>query len=190
MVEDTRVFGVSKTARVERKTMEKTEFTYQRFNLRIGLSLLVLPVVQIIRSIIVKMFEINDGRYIILSAVLTGVGLILYYRWTENSPCFLKKGYYWEENGTVYIQRGQKIRTIKKVNWLRGTDTFSYHGRVSMLIVQCEKKKTVVYGKTVEDKDDFSSAELYPLYQLILKNNPKLEKDENLPYWYERKKEC
>ena len=167
--------------------MERTEFTYQRYNLRMGMSLLIFPIVQIIQLVIDRLFDLNNGRYIIMGALVTLIGLVLYYRWTENISFFLKKGYYWEENGTVFIQRGQKIREITNVNWLRGTDTFSYHGSVPMLVVQCGKKKTLVHGKTTMDKVDFSRTELYPIYKLILENNPNLEKYEDLPYWYEGK---
>lgn len=190
MVEDTRVFGVSKTARVERKTMEKTEFTYQKFNLRIGISVLILPIVQIIRIMILRPLGISEGLYIAMGAMITVGGLMLYYKRSEKLNFFFRKGCYWEENGTVCIQRGKKVKQITDVDWLRGTNTFAYGLRVAMLVVQCGRQKTILFSRSLEEEMEFSSTELYPLYQLILKNNPKLEKDENLPYWYERKKEC
>ena len=153
-----------------------------------GLSVFVLPVSYAIRYLIYAPLGIKDGFFTILSVLTTLVGLVLYYKWTEKSTLFLGKGYYWVENDIVYIQRGMKIRAITNVNWLRGSDTFSYDGRVPMLIVTCGKKKTMLYAKTIADKEDFSRTELYPIYELILKNNPQLVEDENLPYWYEVKK--
>lgn len=170
--------------------MEKTEFTYQKFNLRIGLSVLILPIVQMIRIMILRPLGISDGLYIALGAIITVGALMLYYKWSEKLTFFFRKGYYWEENGTVCIQRGKTIRAITNVDWLRGTDTFAYGPRVAMLVVQCGKRKTILFSRSLEEGRKFSDTELYPLYQLILKNNPKLEKDANLTYWYERKKEC
>ena len=58
-----------------------------------------------------------------------------------------------------------------------------------MLVVQCGKKKTIVYAKSDEKDMDFSDTELYPIFKLVLEHNPQLQENKDLPYWYEVKKE-
>lgn len=189
MIRDVIIIWMSGILRIG-ANMNKVEFVYQRFNLRIAISVLILPIVQMIRTMILRPLGISDGLYIALGAMITVGGLMLYYKWSENLTFFFRKGYYWEDNGIVYIQRGKKVKTITNVDWLRGTDTFAYGPRVAMLVIQCGKEKTVIHSRAIEENRNFSSTELYPLYKLILENNPKLEKDTDFPYWYERKKEC
>ena len=80
--------------------MEKREFIYQRYILRMGLSLLILLIVEIIQSEIFGLLEISDAS-IFSCVVFPAVVLVIYYNWSENQPFFLKKGYYWEENGKL-----------------------------------------------------------------------------------------
>ena len=168
--------------------MKKTEFTYQRFNLRMGLSVLVLPISYAIRYLVYAPLGIKDGFFIVMSVLTTLLGLVLYYKWTEKSNLFLRKGYYWVENDIVYIQRGTRTVEVKNVDWINGDETSAYGVKAAMLVIQCGKRKTLLFSKTLENDIGFSGTELYPIFQLVLEANPSLVKDENLRYWYEVKK--
>lgn len=170
--------------------MKKEEFTYQRFNLRISLSLLVLPIVFVVQHMIYERLRMSDSLFLIMGALMAVLGAFIYYKWTENKALFLRKGYYWVENSIVFIQRGKQIRKIKNVDWINGAIISAYGVSAAMLVIQCGKRKSQIFSKSIEKGVSFSSTELYPIYKLILENNPKLEKDETSEYWYEIKREC
>ena len=59
MIRDVIIIWMSGILRIG-ANMNKVEFVYQRFNLRIGLSVLMLPIVYIIRNILFKQLGIKD----------------------------------------------------------------------------------------------------------------------------------
>lgn len=168
--------------------MEKTEFTYQRWYFRILCAGLNVPIVFILSIVIASLIDSNDKQYLILTAVLAMLGAALYYKRTENSPLFLKKGYYWIENGVVFIQIAKKVYEIKDVTWLRGCTTSAYGSKTGMLIVEHEKSKLILFSKSSKANTSFSATELYPVFQAVLSNNPQLKRDAELDDWYEAEK--
>lgn len=168
--------------------MEKTEFTYQCWYFRILCAGLIVPIVFVISLIILSLADINDIIFLLINAVLAILGATLYYKYTENTPLFLKKGYCWIENGVVFIQTAKKVYEIKNVTWLRGCTTSAYGSKAGMLIVKHEKLKTILFSKSSSTNTSFSATQLYPVFQAILSNNPQLKKDADLDDWYEAKK--
>ncbi len=173
--------------------MDKKEFTYQRWHMRMLGAVFVLPIVYGIQMLINRVLEIEDVSfwYIVLCGTVALWGFTLYYKLTENRKIFIKQGYYWVDNGSVFIERNNRISEIKDVVWING-DTTSAYGviYVAMLVVKCKTRKYAVYSKTLEGRVHFRRSELYPIYKAILENNPKLKKDKRNPYWYEVEKEC
>ena len=134
--------------------MEKTEFIYQKWYLRLFFAAVMLPLEFTIQMLFAEWLEIEyaDFWYGLLCIVIGLIGIGIYYKLTEHTKWFLKKGFYWVENGMVYIQKGKKIYAVQDVTWLSGT-TVSVWGfaRSGMLIIQYPKKKIVLFSASMKD---------------------------------------
>lgn len=170
--------------------MEKTLFTYQRWFLRIGCAGISLPFVLIIQRLVAKLMDIEYANfwYILICAAIMLIWLYIYYKFTQKHTWFEREGFYWVEDGIVYIQKQNKIYELKDVKWLRGT-TVSVYGmaKSGMLVIQFEKNKIVLVSSQNTSVDSFADSELLPLFEMILEYNAELKKDDTLDYWYEFK---
>ena len=179
--------------------MNKTEFTYQRWYLRMFCSGIVLPIAIGIQMIIAEFLYIQDIFFWILCGLIMVVGLIIYYSVTEKIPFFYKIGYYWFEDDIVYIQTENnnsiskhkqentyKVNKLKNVKWLKGDTTSAYIFKVAMLVAEYEDRKITLFSKTIDDSAKFPDTDLYSIFTLILSKNPELKKDKNLDFWYEK----
>ena len=170
--------------------MEKTLFKYQRWFLRTGCSCIALPCVLILQNAVAKLMNIECANfwYILICAAIMFIWLYVYYKFTQKHKCFEKTGSYWIKDGTVYIQKQNKIYELEKVNWLRGT-TVSVYGmaKAGMLVIQFGKKKIVFVSSQATSIDSFSNCELLQLFETILEYNTDLIKDDTLDFWYEIK---
>ena len=101
---------------------------------------------------------------------------------------FFKKGLYWTENETIYVQKGKKIYTVQNVTWLRGT-TVSVWGlaKSGMLVIQYQKKKIVLFSAPMKDGKNFADSELLYLFETVLEHNSHLHKNDEIDFWYEVK---
>ena len=171
--------------------MEKTLFKYQRWFLRIGCSGIALPCVSILQNAVAKLMNIEYANfwYILICAAIMFIWLYVYYKFTQKHKCFEKTGSYWIKDGTVYIQKQNKIYELEKVNWLRGT-TVSVYGmaKAGMLVIQSEKKKIVLVSSQTKSVDSFADSELLRIFEKILEHNTELKKDDALDFWYEIRK--
>ena len=170
--------------------MEKTLFKYQRWFLRIGCSGIGLPCVLILQNAVAKLMNIEYANfwYILICAAIMFIWLCVYYKFTQKHKCFEKTGSYWIKDGTVYIQKQNKIYELEKVNWLRGT-TVSVYGmaKAGMLVIYSGKKKIIFVSSQATSIDSFSNCELLQLFETILEYNTDLIKDDTLDFWYEIK---
>lgn len=87
--------------------VEKTEFIYQRWYLRLFFAVVMLPLEFTVQMLFAEWLEIEyaDFWYGLLCIVIGLIGIGIYYKLTEHTKWFLKKGFYWVENGMVYIQK-------------------------------------------------------------------------------------
>ena len=170
--------------------MEKNLFTYQRWFLRIGCAGLALPLILIVQLLVAESMGIEYANfwYFLICAIIMFVWLYVYYKFTQKHKCFEKTGSYWIKDGTVYIQKQNKIYELEKVNWLRGT-TVSVYGmaKAGMLVIQSGKKKIIFVSSQATSIDSFSNCELLQLFETILEYNTDLIKDDTLDFWYEIK---
>ena len=170
--------------------MEKTRFKYQRWFLRIGCSGIALPCVLILQNAVAKLMNIEYANfwYTLICAAIMFIWLYVYYKFTQKHKCFEKTGAYWIKDGTVYIQKQNKIYELEKVNWLRGT-TVSVYGmaKAGMLVIQFGKKKIIFVSSQATFIDSFSNCELLQLFETILEYNTDLIKDDTLDFGYEIK---
>ena len=170
--------------------MEKTLFKYQRWFLRIGCSGIGLPCVLILQNAVAKLMNIEYANfwYTLICAAIMFIWLYAYYKFTQKHKCFEKTGSYWIKDGTVYIQKQNKIYELEKVNWLRGT-TVSVYGmaKAGMLVIQFGKKKIIFVSSQATSIDSFSNCELLQLFETIVEYNTDLIKDDTLDFWYEIK---
>ena len=170
--------------------MEKTLFKHQRWFLRIGCSGIGLPCVLILQNAVAKLMNIERVIfwYLLICAAILFIWLYVYYKFTQKHKCFEKTGSYWIKDGTVYIQKQNKIYELEKVNWLRGT-TVSVFGmaKAGMLVIHFGKKKIIFVSSQATSIDSFSNCELLQLFETILEYNTDLIKNDTLDFWYEIK---
>ena len=170
--------------------MEKTEFIYQRWYLRLFLAAFIVPLELAIQTWFAEWMGIEyvDFWYVLFCIVIALFCNGIYYKLTEHSRAFFKKGLYWTENETVYVQKGKKIYTVQNVTWLRGT-TVSVWGlaRSGMLVIQCSEKKIVLFSASMKDGKSFADSELLHLFETVLERNGHLHKNDEIDFWYEVK---
>lgn len=168
--------------------MEKTLFTYQRWFLRIGCAGIGLPLVWIIRNLASKLMNIEYANfcYILICSITMFIWFYVYYKFTQKHKWFERTGAYWIKDGTVYLQKQNKIYELKNIKWLRGT-TVSVYGmtKAGMLVIQLDKKKIIIVSSQTTSIDSFEDSELLHIFETILEYNTELKKEEDLEFWYE-----
>ncbi len=171
--------------------MQKTEFIYQRWYLRLFFAAVMLPLELTIEILFAAWMGIEyaDFIYVLLCVLIGLAGISIYYKLTAHTELFFKKGFYWVENGMVYIQKGKKIYAVQDVAWLRGT-TVSVWGlaRSGMLVIEMPKNKIVLFSSVMKDGKNFADCESLHLFETVLSYNSHLNKDDNFDFWYEKKK--
>ena len=170
--------------------MKKTEFIYQRWYLRLFSAAFIVPLELVIQILFAEWMEIEyaDCWYVLFCIVIGLACIGIYYKLTEHSKMFFKKGLYWTENETIYVQKGKKIYTVQNVTWLRGT-TVSVWGlaKSGMLVIQYQKKKIVLFSAPMKDGKNFADSELLYLFETVLEHNSHLHKNDEIDFWYEVK---
>lgn len=168
--------------------MEKVQFTYQRWSLRLLGFGLIIPIVFWLQYLIAKIMGLQyaNTMYIIICTIVAFFTLFFYYKLTQRYNCFLKKGSYWVDNGTVYVATKRNTYKIQNAKLLRGT-TVSVYGmaKSGMLIAEFNRKKLILTSDSDSSIKKFSDCELFPLLETILMYNPNLEKHDVLKFWYE-----
>lgn len=170
--------------------VEKTLFTYQRWFLRIGCAGIALPFVLIIQDLVAKLMGIEYANfgYILICGIIMLIWLHIYYKFTQRHKWFERTGVYWIKDGTVYIQKQNKVYELKKVKWLRGTTVSAYGmAKSGMLVIQFDKKKIILVSSQTTSVDSFANCELLHIFETILEYNTELIKDDALDFWYEIK---
>lgn len=171
--------------------MEKIQFTYQKWFLKIFTSGITFAVAIPLQCFAAKLMGIEYANfvYLLICSIIAYAAMAFYYVCAQKHRWFVKQGNYWVKDGIVYIQRQNKVYELKNVEWLRGTTVSAYGlSKSGMLVVQCEKKKIVFVSFSTKQVDNFSKCELLPLFETILDYNPALQKDDTLDFWYEIKK--
>lgn len=168
--------------------MQKKDFTYQRWFIRIFCSGIGFPLLLLAQFMIAKIMKIKNANiwYILFCAITAFGWFFIYYKFTQRKNWFERKGTYWIENEVVYIQIKNRVYILKDVKWLRGT-TVSVYGiaKSGMLVVQFGKKKIFLVSSSTTPVDNFSNSDLLYLFETILEYNPKLKKDDTFDFWYE-----
>lgn len=170
--------------------MEKTEFVYQRWFLRIACSWLVLPLVFVLQHFLFRLFHIEQINFwfFVICIAVSFSGMSIYFKYTDRRKWFERTGSYWVEDGTVFIQKHNKLYRIQNANWLQGTTVSAYGlAKSGMLVVRFEGVKVVLVSSLNTRQDAFSDSDLLDLFETILENNPNLIKDDKLDFWYESK---
>lgn len=168
--------------------MEKTLFTYQRWFLRIGCAGIVMPFAFMFQCLIAKLMNIEYANfwYLLICGIIMFFLLYIYYKFTQKHKWFERTGAYWIKDGTVYLQKQNKIYELKNIKWLRGT-TVSVYGmtKAGMLVIQLDKKKIIIVSSQTTSIDSFEDSELLHIFETILEYNTELKKEEDLEFWYE-----
>ncbi len=170
--------------------MEKTQFKYQRWYLRIFCSGIMLVPVFLLQCLFAVMLDIQaiNFWYLLVCGVLAIAGITVFYKYTQHHRWFERQGTYWVENGIVYIEKKSKIHEIKNVTWLRGATVSAYGAaKAGMLVIKHGKEKIVLVSSSPRSVESFADSNLLPLFKTIVEHNPELVKDDILDFWYEIK---
>ncbi len=165
--------------------MDKTQFTYQRWFLRVFL------VLSIILSIIVIAASLPyEGFWFHLISNLA-VCVIVHFYFTLMKRCkwFICEGTYWVEDGVVFIEKGKKTHSLNGVKAVYGT-TISYLGYAKSGMLRIDygnKKKVILISRSTEGIENFSDCDLYALLETVLEHNPNLQKSDDPDFFYELK---
>ena len=110
----------------------------------------------------------------------------LFFLRTQEHKWFLREGFYWVENGIVFIEKGKKFYELKNIKALVGTTiSFMSSAKSGMLKIELENKKNITFVlSSKEPIKTFSDSKLLPLFEIILENNTALKKDEALDFAY------
>lgn len=168
--------------------MEKIQFRYQSWYLKILCSGIILPLIFGIQYLFATVLNIEYANfgYLFVCGIIAIVGFCAYFKCAQYREWFERKGVYWVENGTVYIQKQNKTHEIKNIKWLRGTTVSAYGAaKAGMLVVKYGEKKMVLVASSKKSVESFSDSELRPLFEIILEYNTELIKDGALDFFYE-----
>lgn len=171
--------------------MEKTEFIYQRWFLRVLCSAMMLPFIILIQLLLVELSGIEDANFWInlILVIICFLGFGLYYKYTQNCKWFLRKGSYWVEDGIVYIQTNKKTYELKNVKCLMGTTVSAYgYAKSGMLKIDIGKRTITLASPSIRKIKSFSDSELLPLFETVLEYNTELKKSDVLEFCYEIEK--
>ena len=170
--------------------MKKTEFIYQRWYLRLFSAAVMLPLVFAVQMMVAEWMDIEYANfiYVLFSILIALTGIVIYYKLTEHNKCFFGKGFYWAENGIVYIQKGKRIYEVQEVTWISGTRVSVWGlARSGMLVIQFSEKKIVLFSASMKDGKSFADSELLHLFETVLEHNLHLHKNDEIDFWYEVK---
>lgn len=148
----------------------------------------MLPLIFVTQYLFSMLMSIEYANlvYILVYVIVAAIGILIYYKYTENNKWFMKKGEFWVEDGILYIQTERKIYEVKNVKWLRGTTVSAYgYAKSGMLVIQFQKTKVVFVSTSIDSTECFADSELFPLFETILHYNPQLKKDDTIEFWYE-----
>ena len=98
---------------------------------------------------------------------------------------FLKKGAYWVEDGTVFLEVNRKAYRLNSVKAVYGMTT-SYFGltKVALLKIETAERKLTLASPSIKRTECFSDSILVPLLETILENNPQLRKNTTVDFYY------
>jgi hypothetical protein len=76
--------------------------------------------------------------------------LTLYYKITNNMSFFIGKGYYWENEETVYIDYKNKVYSINHIKELCGSENNIYKHKYAVLYIQSQQDKIKIFSKPIK----------------------------------------
>ena len=125
--------------------------------------------------------------YILICVITAFIGMAIYYKYTQHHKWFIRSGAYWVKDGIVYIEKENKTHALKNIKWLNGTTVSAYGmAKAGMLVIRYGKKKITLVSSFVSE-ESFLDSKLFPLFEVILANNPELKKDDTSDFGYECK---
>lgn len=166
--------------------MEKIEFRFQYYYLRWICSLPCLIIAILLNCVIVKLIQQEIWVYF-LCAIMMITFMKLYYYFTQKYGWFNRKGYYWIEDKTVYIQTGKKTMKVDLVRELLGEVVEVYSNCCTMILIDTGKKKYKLFSVQLENSKQFKDSSIYELYQALLDKfnlQPVKVFNQKTDYWY------
>lgn len=168
----------------------KTIFEFQYYY-RKWLCFLPCFLIIILMNFILDDYIINNMVYYMINVLLMILMLTLYYKITNNMSFFIGKGYYWEDEGIVYIDYKNKVYSINHIKELCGSENNIYKHKYAVLYIQSQQDKIKIFSKPIKKTENFEDSSIYDLYETLLKNNNDLQAVEILhqeaKYWYKNK---
>lgn len=167
--------------------MEKTEFIYSKSMLRFTSVWTIALFAKIaLDSLNDKFWGIRlNGifgffvNFLLFSALLAPCYYII-----NHYKLFQRKGYYWVNDGIVYIQTKKETYSLDNIECVSVSD-WSFPGdfRHGQLTIKLKDNKLVFSSLPKYTIETFFDCDLAPLLDTILAHNPQLIKDEDLDWW-------
>lgn len=171
--------------------MDKTEFEYQNYRLRMILAFPLLIPAFLFNAWLDRFIQ-NELLFYLLCGAAMVILLSVYYRITDHYGWFLRKGTYRFENEALILEMSGKTMRIEEVNELMEDMTGFYGTRCAMLYVR-GSRKCMIYSGPVPYGLEFRDSPLQPFGEAILDHFPELEPvylmGEKSDGWYKRKKQ-
>lgn len=167
--------------------MKKTRFFYQKYFLRAFCVIVIVPIAAFLQYLfdIVTTVQEENFWFTWICDLAVFAGVFAYFKSTEKCRLFLKKGAYWVEDGTVFLEVNRKAYRLNSVKAVYGMTT-SYFGftKVALLKIETAERKLTLASPSIKRTECFSDSILVPLLETILENNPQLRKNTTVDFYY------
>lgn len=167
--------------------MEKTEFVYSKSMLRFTSVWTIALFAKIALDSLNDKFwgiQLNGILGFFVNFLLFAALLAPCYYIINHYKLFQRKGYYWVNDGIVYIQTKKETYSLENIECVSVSD-WSFPGdfRHGQLTIKLKDNKLFFSSLPKYTIETFFDCDLAPLLDTILAHNPQLIKDEDLDWW-------
>ena len=170
--------------------MNKIQFTYQRWFLRVFCLLVITFLIILAEYEFVILAKIPHENFWFDLVVISSCCIIthFYSKFTQHCKWFISKGAYWIEDGIILIETRKKTYSLNNIKCLCGT-TISFGGYIKsgMLKIDFNHKTLTFISLSTENIKTFSDSGLFNLFETVLQHNTNLEKVDSLKFFYKSK---
>lgn len=167
--------------------MNKIQFTYQRWFLRVFCLLVVISLILLAEYEFVILAKIPHENFWFRGVVMLSCFVIthFYFKVTRNYKCFTNSGAFWVEDEIIFLETRKKTYSLNNIKGLCGT-TISFVGYIKsgMLKIDFNHKTLTLVSLSTESIKSFSDSGLYDLFETVLQHNTNLKKVDSLDFFY------
>lgn len=170
--------------------MNKIQFTYQRWFLRVFYLLVIIFLILLAEYEFVILVKIPHENFWFDVVCILSCCIITYFysKFTRHCKHFTSTGAFWVEDGIILIETRKNTYSLNNIKCLSGT-TISFVGymKSGMLKIDFNHKTLTLISLSTENISSFSDCGLYNLFETVLQHNTNLKKVDSLDSFYELK---